>query len=60
MSQTFLYHDFKEIYSYFVSILFLPIILHVWRYLHLKLAKKWIMAEFVATFMLACYVTSFC
>jgi len=40
MSQTFLYHDFKEIYSYFVSILFLPIILHVWRYLHLKLAKK--------------------
>jgi hypothetical protein len=26
VSQTFLYHDYKEIYSYFVSVLFLPII----------------------------------
>jgi len=61
MSQTFLYHDYKEICSYFISILFLP----VYHFICMALpalktvVKKRIMAEFVATFMLACYVTFF-
>jgi len=60
MSETFLCHDYKEIYSYFVSVLFLPIIFTCMALFALKtVVKKRIMAEFVAMFMLACCVTSF-
>jgi hypothetical protein len=57
VSQTFLYHDYKEIYSYFVSIVYLPIIFTCITLPALKpVVEKLIIAEFIATFMLVCFV----
>jgi hypothetical protein len=60
MSPTFLYHDYKEIYSYFVSILYLPIIFTCITLPALKpVVEKLITAKLIALFMLCVLLHAF-